>query len=110
METSTIIKETLFFLLFVKEQLIHFKKRTLSLSTALFLIFEAWMTVSPCDITQGEDIRYFHWEMEIIIPNTFPTLIPLQIFLIFVFLMNCYVMKHCITLRADLNMTDIQNS
>jgi hypothetical protein len=38
-ETSTIIKETLFFLLFVEEQLIHLKKGTPS--APLFLIFEA---------------------------------------------------------------------
>lgn len=69
METSTIIKETLFFLLFVKEQLIHFKKGTHS--TALFLIFESWMPVFPCDKTRSKDMRYFHLEMEIINPNNF---------------------------------------
>ena len=56
-KTSTIIKETLFFLLFVEEQLIHLKQGTPS--TPLFLIFEASLAGCPLDTVQAEDMRYY---------------------------------------------------
>jgi hypothetical protein len=49
-ETFTIIKGTLFFHLFVKEQLIHLKKGTIPIP--LFLISGVWLPGGPRDTLQ----------------------------------------------------------